>query len=203
MMDQKKKFRETLLQRRASMSSDLIESGSAAVQKNLKILFASHFTENAFLGGYRTLPGEVDVEPFFRELLDNGDLVCFPRLDGEGLQFVRVMSLESEAFWAKHAWGIWEPKSALPEVEKTAISALIVPLLGVDLAGNRIGFGKGFYDRYLAGFTGWKVGVAFDWQISSDSIPMDEHDVPLDIVVSESDIHFCSSRALRLGEKLR
>ena len=59
----------------------------------------------------------------------------------------------------------------------------LVPGLGFDARGHRLGRGKGHYDRLLAGFTGMKIGVAFDFQIVTE-VPREPHDIALDAVVT-------------------
>lgn len=63
---------------------------------------------------------------------------------------------------------------------------IIVPVLGFDMTGNRIGFGKGWYDRFLARQPqALKIGLAYSWsQVAM--LPHEQHDIPLDIIVTEN-----------------
>ncbi len=63
---------------------------------------------------------------------------------------------------------------------------IVIPAVAYDRNGNRLGRGKGFYDRLLASTKARKVGVAYDFQLIDDDIPVDAHDVPVDIVITES-----------------
>jgi len=83
-------------------------------------------------------------------------------------------------------WGIPEPINLL-EVTKDDIEVLIIPMLGGDSNGGRIGYGKGFYDRYLADYKGISVGLCPSGCIIPE-IPIDEHDIQLDIIITESEI---------------
>ena len=65
---------------------------------------------------------------------------------------------------------------------------LIIPGLGFTIKGERLGRGKGYYDRYLSGFSGIKVGVCFETQVF-ETIPTDEHDIELDYLVTETEIY--------------
>lgn len=86
----------------------------------------------------------------------------------------------------KNSWGILEPKQGVP-TEPERIDMVLVPLLAFDLRGNRVGYGKGFYDRFLATCkpTCKKIGLSFSEPIDriEDSTPLD---IPLDYCVTPS-----------------
>ncbi len=86
-----------------------------------------------------------------------GISVCFPKIVGESLDF-----------------------SPRPDL-------IVVPGIAFDASGFRLGFGKGFYDRFLKGFGGPTIGLAYDFQLR-DELPRDPWDHPLAAVVSESSI---------------
>ena len=67
---------------------------------------------------------------------------------------------------------------------------ILVPGLAFDKSGARLGRGRGFYDRFLAGITGFRVGVCFDWQLV-ESVPVEAHDIRMDAVVTPSQIIVC------------
>lgn len=83
-------------------------------------------------------------------------------------------------------WGILEPIE-LTEVPKHDIDLIIVPMLGGDKSGSRIGYGKGYYDRYLADYKGLSVGLCPSAFVLSD-IPVENHDIKLDFIITESQI---------------
>lgn len=66
------------------------------------------------------------------------------------------------------------------------IELIVVPAVAYDRHGNRVGRGKGYYDRLLAGSRATKVGVGYDFQLIDDAIDTDSHDVPVDIVITQS-----------------
>ena len=83
--------------------------------------------------------------------------------------------------------GILEPIEALP-IKHSTIDSVIVPGIAFDSQGNRLGFGKGNYDRFLKRAThAVKIGLAYDSQMV-ESIPSQEHDVPMDFVVTPTRI---------------
>ena len=88
----------------------------------------------------------------------------------------------------KGAFGIYEPRGK--EEYSGKIDMVIVPGIAFDLRGYRIGYGKGFYDRFLKDVSSLKVGLAFDFQVVGRIIE-DVNDVPVDIVITERRIIRC------------
>ena len=88
----------------------------------------------------------------------------------------------------KNSFGILEPdKSKSILINKNNIDVIIVPLVGFDANKNRLGHGGGYYDRYLVGYKGLKIGVGFSIQ-KLDSIETTKNDIPMDIIISENEI---------------
>ena len=87
--------------------------------------------------------------------------------------------------------GIVQPTSGAAEIALDSIDLFLVPLVGCDKAGNRLGFGKGCYDQTLNRGKGFKLGVGFELQ-RQDSVPIDEHDIPMNGFLSECGLTFFS-----------
>lgn len=81
-------------------------------------------------------------------------------------------------------WGVPEPTIGR-RVRVSEIDLVIVPMLGGDLQKNRIGYGKGFYDRFLSRVDCPKIGLTFDLGIVENGIPVEEYDVSLDKIITE------------------
>ena len=87
----------------------------------------------------------------------------------------------------KNNYCIYEPKKDLcKKVFIHRAFGALVPALAFDKKGHRLGRGGGYFDRVLKGFHGFKVGVAYSWQWIKDTLPCEEHDVAMDVVVSEN-----------------
>lgn len=85
------------------------------------------------------------------------------------------------------AYGIQEPSECL-EAAVSDIDIALIPGIVFDKTGARIGFGKGYYDRFLAGFKGLKIGICYDFQVF-DRIPSSFHDVKMDLIITEKRIY--------------
>ncbi len=85
------------------------------------------------------------------------------------------------------AYGIREPREIIP-VAIAEIDLVLIPAVAFDKDGNRLGFGKGYYDRFLAEFSGTKIGIGYDFQVA-DFIPHDPHDIKMNLIVTEKRIY--------------
>ncbi|MDH7504125.1 MAG: 5-formyltetrahydrofolate cyclo-ligase, partial [Verrucomicrobiota bacterium] len=79
--------------------------------------------------------------------------------------------------------GIMEPGPKCPTLPLAELDFVLVPGLGFDATGARLGRGKGYYDRILAGVRGKRCGVAMDWQVV-ESIPASAHDMKVDFILT-------------------
>lgn len=140
--------------------------------------------------GYYPLGSEVDVTDYLREACALGRTVALPRVEGDALVLHRWEPWD-ELTVGLH--GQHEPLETSPLVDADDIDLVLVPGVGFDEEGHRLGFGRGFYDRLLQGFARERrVGVAFDAQVVARLSP-EPHDVPMGWVVTPS-------RALRFQE---
>ena len=109
--------------------------------------------------------------------------VCLPRVEGNDMNFYYIQSqddLEQSKF------GILEPKVECEKACKSSIDIIIVPMLAFDLNLFRIGYGGGYYDRYLQDYDGYALGLAYSFQCV-DTIPIEDHDVKCDAIMTEKE----------------
>ncbi len=86
---------------------------------------------------------------------------------------------------SKNKFGIWEPIPTCPIINPKDLEVVIVPALLVDTSGNRLGFGKGYYDRFLTQCPqALKIACVYDWQIVH-KLPSLKHDIAMDMIISE------------------
>lgn len=137
----------------------------------------------SFVAVYHATTKEADLTPLFSLPLR----FCFPKiLDRAGglMEFREVENGKTEEF-DLGPFGIYEPRHHHPTVKKSEIHTAFIPLLAFDQEGRRLGQGKGFYDRFLEGFGGQRIGVGFDWQGSPTPLPIEGHDEHLHALVTE------------------
>lgn len=129
---------------------------------------------------YYPLPSEVDVRPALNVLRERGKVVLLPRVVSD--TEMTIHKYENENSLSVGAFHIMEPTGE----EYTAIDAIdvvIVPGMAFDKEGNRLGKGKGYYDRFFTrAYNIYKVGVCFPYQMV-ENVPCDAHDVKMDKVI--------------------
>jgi 5-formyltetrahydrofolate cyclo-ligase len=114
----------------------------------------------------------------------------FPRANAKDFSMQTFLTNESTTF-EQSAWGIWEPEpSSSQEIYAKDWDVVLVPLLAIDLNGHRVGYGKGFYDRFLAQTNAntLHIGLSLDSLIDPIS-DLHEHDIALDLAISPEGIH--------------
>ena len=134
---------------------------------------------------YLSLPDEPDTIPLIRWLIDNGRRVCVPYCnDRDGNMTAVVYRQEEENF---DALGLVSSNGETVPVQE--INLALVPALAFDSDGNRLGRGKGYYDRFLSsGFKGVSCGICPAMRFLS-SVPADSHDCPVDYVFTPYGLH--------------
>lgn len=125
------------------------------------------------IASYAPLPTEPDVSKF-NALAAEGHRLLLPRVVGDQLEF-------AQGQLASGSFGISEPTGAALAVG--SIDLMIVPALAADGTGNRLGKGKGFYDRVLNNFAGKTAAVIFDEELL-DFVPSEPHDMKVSMVVT-------------------
>lgn len=127
---------------------------------------------------------EPDLRPVLEAALREGKRLSLPQFVRADDRYHPVLVTELGRDLIPGVLGIPEPRLECPPVSINHLDLVLVPGLGFDLGFGRIGRGRGYYDRLLAGLSGGKkCGVAFDWQIVS-AVPMQAHDVPVDFLVT-------------------
>lgn len=131
---------------------------------------------------YYSLPGEVSTLNFIEKWKEEKEFFL-PVVQGDTLTFRKYIS---GAELNKSAFGVLEPQGE-DFLEYKKVDLIIVPGVSFDRRKNRIGYGKGYYDRFLSSVNIPKMGVCYDFQLL-DNIPTDENDIQMDYVISENDL---------------
>jgi 5-formyltetrahydrofolate cyclo-ligase len=152
---------------------------------------ANHFLQGVPLNAsqivalYWPIRDEIDCKPLLTALMDSGQPVCLPVVLGDGEPLELRLWEQGQPLYPS-GFGTLAPSESAPVVEPDVV---VIPLLAFDKLGTRLGYGKGYYDRTLAGLSKKPllVGYAFSGQ-ELDFIPREGHDMPLDILVTEASV---------------
>lgn len=177
--DQKRVLRRTVLTRRGRLSKE----ERAAASQTIAGLLMDLLAEAPAVVAFASFGAEVSTDPIIDSLLKAGRTVLLPYVDGTTLRATPVASLEEVAPGYR---GIREPIHRAP-VEPAG--AILVPGVAFDASGNRLGYGGGFYDSFLAASANARprIGVCFDCQLV-DGVPTGPADQPVEAVVTEAGV---------------
>ena len=157
-----------------------------------KLLATSEYAEATTVLTYVSVSSEVSTRMFIERALRDGKTVAVPRcLPGHCLEFVAIASLEQ---LVAAPFNLLEPAKELPAVteDQKNNSICIVPALLVDTKGYRLGYGAGFYDRFLSTYPGKKICLAYQQNLSRETLPHTAFDVAVDMVITESEVLTCT-----------
>lgn len=175
--------RETLSEQERCVLDDCITQ---------KLLETPEYAEAITVLTYVSVSSEVSTRMFIERALCDGKTVAVPRcLPGYRLEFVAITSLEQ---LVAAPFNLLEPSRELPALIEDQMSnaICIVPALLVDTKGYRLGYGAGFYDRFLSTYSGKKICLAYQQNLSKTMLPHTEFDVPVDMVITESGVLTCA-----------
>lgn len=174
----KRSIRDELLTRRHHLTADVCLSRSLAAQQRL--VLTPEFAAATVVALYSPVRNEVFTEEIFTVARHSGKIVAYPRVRGTLLEFVEVAEQQD---LVSGAYGILEP-GGTRVVPSAALELIVVPGVAFDLTGHRLGYGKGYYDRYLHTRRGQLAGLCFDFQLV-ETLPAEAHDVRMNLVVTE------------------
>jgi 5-formyltetrahydrofolate cyclo-ligase len=147
-----------------------------------KLIDLQIFKESKILFVYVSRKTEVDTIKLIKYALDVGKVVCVPKCYENSI--MKAFQIESLCDLGNGKFNILEPKSYCKELNKGNIDLAIIPCVTCDVNNNRLGYGKGYYDKFLIGFSATKICLCRK-QAFQCEIPVDKHDVRMDIVVTD------------------
>ena len=183
---EKSDIRKTILNKRNSISQLDIINNSRII--NNSVISTKEYQSSLSIGIYYSIGSEVKTFDIIKHSLENKKEIALPRvIDSTKIQFFKIMEDKFEKIkFTKGKYGIFENSMSTTIIDK--IDLLIIPGIAFDLKGYRIGYGKGYYDRFLSlGKSKCIMGLSYESQIINE-IPNNEHDIPVDIIITEKKI---------------
>ena len=178
-MTEKNILRKKLKEKRKNIKNEKIEK---KIIDNLILFLRERKLKNLLC--YVSLDAEIGTE----DILNNPEFnIAVPKVMGDYMEFYELSELEVGYF------GVREPKGDVI-VYKNDYDCCITPGLSFTKNGERIGYGKGYYDKYLKDFKNLKIGLCYS-DMLSEHIPTDENDIKMDVIITEKEV-------IILGEKI-
>lgn len=141
------------------------------------------FQQASCIALYHAIPGEVQTAQFLEKWSDKKQLLL-PLVAGDDLCF---SPYRSDGTLTPGAFGILEPAETETAIPESAIDLIIVPGIAFDRQLNRMGRGKGYYDRALSTLQVPKIGICFDFQLL-DTVPVESFDKKMDLIITEKEM---------------
>lgn len=182
---QKDEIRRIAKTRRQSVL-DIHPNHGAQFADNMNL----QFEKGTIIAGFYPRHDEINILPLLEKLETNGAKLCLPRINGTNEIDFHEYQINEELIAAP--FGLFEPNAAKPILEP---EILLVPLLAFDRNGNRLGYGKGHYDKAISKLHSKKqinlIGIAFSEQ-EFDALPAESHDQKLDFILTQNGLLDCA-----------
>ena len=182
----KKKMREVILRQRDAMSPSARTSASRVILE--KICALPQYGNAKVVLTYMGFGTEIETQPFFERVIADGKIVALPRVD-RATQTLILHSARGMSDLLTSKYGILEPGTDAPIVAVTAVDFVLMPGVAFDRNGNRLGYGRGYYDKLVstANPALARVAAGFSCQIV-ESVPVGPHDKKVDCIITENEI---------------
>ena len=177
---EKGRLRKQLLEQRDGLSPDFINIASSRIQENLRKI--SQYRNAKTIGGYHAVGSEVRTRDIIQEILNSGRELCLPKVEKNDIVFRRISGFSDLEIGN---FGVMEPKERCEISEH--LDVILVPAIALTRQGYRLGYGYGYYDRYLHKVNSKKIGLSYARQVVK-AIPLGDHDVKVDFIVTEDDV---------------
>ncbi len=175
---EKREYRKKFTSIRAAVEGKAEKSAAIAE----RITDGDFYKSARTVAAYKSFSSEADTSLLIERAIKDGKTVALPKVTEKGLAFYAITP---ETKFVKSAFGTEEPvENAATEIKKEEIDVAIIPGLCFDKDGNRLGFGKGYYDGFLCGAKFLKVAACFEKQLT-DKVPTTDRDEKVDVIVTE------------------
>lgn len=182
-MTEKKELRKRCIERMNALPQDYCREADEKIFSEILALpeYRSARTVFCFVG----MQAEIRTAVLIEEMLRAGKQVAVPRCAGKGIMHAhRIYSL---AELSPGTMGILEPSAEAPVLAPDELDLILLPCVSASRAGARLGYGGGFYDRYLPKSPAFRA-VLIRERMLSEEIPLERHDCPVDAVVTEEGV---------------
>lgn len=185
-MIDKKTIREEMLSKRKKLTEEEVRQCSETIIQRL--VESSFYKECRNLCIYQAFRNEVSCDTIMPLALSDGKRVYTPVTDLSN-KMIRFYRITERTNWQQGAYGITEPVITSDEQPLQEPALILMPGLAFDRNRHRLGYGGGYYDRYLAEHEGnITAALCYSFQITEDELPYEEHDILPDYIVTEQEI---------------
>lgn len=182
-MESKKDIRRIIKEKRSSITEEERERLNQTIYN--KAIDSEYYKNAKTIFIFISFNDEVDTLRIIKKSLEDGKMVCVPKVISkeEGMVAVRINDFKDMTL---SNYGILEPKDTTNIVKENLVDLTFVPGLAFDKKGGRVGYGGGFYDRFMKNMKkdSKKIGLAYSFQVL-DEVPMEKHDLFIDGIITD------------------
>lgn len=184
MLCEKRVMRKTVKKEVLQLGNSYCKEADYAIFENIKALDQYRQARTVFC--YVSTETEIDTIPLLKDILESGKTLGVPKCISKGV--MQVYRIESLNELKPGSYGILEPEEGGKLIGPERIDLAIIPCLCCDKKGRRLGYGGGYYDRYLKKGDFVKVVLCRE-KLIKEEVPIEAHDIPMDFVISEKGIY--------------
>jgi 5-formyltetrahydrofolate cyclo-ligase len=177
----KAELRRQIKEKKRQLTKDeMLENSQIIIEK---LMSQPEYQTSSRLYAYVSYNQEVSTHTLIEMALQDGKTVLVPKVYGDVMKYHEIHSMQE---LKPGAYGILEPECEEPDYVHEGL--LLLPGLAFDYNRHRMGYGGGFYDKYLSEYPNHtKIALAYDFQLLR-TIPEEEHDIPADMIITEQHI---------------
>lgn len=175
----KKELRKELIEKRKNLSLNYRHKADLKIFEQIIDTDAYQNAQTIFC--FVSTKDEINTHPILKHALTNGKCVTVPKCIGNGT--MHAYQIQSFSDLESGKYGILEPKKYCSKIEPNNIDLAIIPCLSCNSKGYRIGYGGGFYDRYIHNETFIKLTICYE-QLMREDIPFEDFDEKVDMIIS-------------------
>ena len=180
----KKILRKSLFEKRKALDKTQKAKWNKIISE--KIINSDYFEKAEQILVFSSTENEFDTGFIIEECRFQNKTLYFPRcIDSDG--YMEFFKVESPEDLESGMYGISEPESHCEKYNPKENDLIIVPCLSADRNCNRIGYGKGYYDRFLKDFNGVSIAPCY-YEMLWDEIPTDKYDIKINIIVTDKEV---------------
>jgi 5-formyltetrahydrofolate cyclo-ligase len=185
-IQEKKHIRDQILKQRESLDLNIRSQWDESIFN--RFISSEFYKKAATIFAFVSFKSEVDTHKIIKYAAEDGKTIYVPKIQSKE-KGIEIFKIEDFNQLKKGYFGILEPVEGCVPADKNTIDLILMPGVAFDRLGGRLGYGAGFYDRFLSGMDekANKIALAYHFQILN-RIPMDKYDIPIDGVISEGEI---------------
>jgi 5-formyltetrahydrofolate cyclo-ligase len=187
-LQSKKDIREQIIEHRESVDLKIRNQWDEIIFN--RFIYSESYKKAHTIFAFVSFRSEVDTHEIIKHAIQDEKTICVPRIQSKQ-KGIEIFKIEGFNQLKEGFFGILEPVESCLAVDSNKIDIILMPGVAFDRQGGRVGYGAGFYDRFLANIKKevHKIALAYDFQVL-DNVPMDEHDIRIDGIITEKETIF-------------